>query len=62
MKLLNFLNNMKTKIDARKSDNISDFFLKASAEEKKKVFMEAARRSNEDQRETLRRANLGLKS
>lgn len=53
---------MKIKIDARKSDNISDFFLKASAEEKKKVFMEAARRSNEDQRETLRRANLGLKS
>lgn len=53
---------MKTKIDAKKSDNISDFFLKASTEEKKKVFMEAARRSNEDQRETLRRANLGLKS
>jgi len=53
---------MKARIGTKKVDNISDFFLNASPEEKKKVFMEAARRSNEDQRETLRRANLGFKS
>jgi len=36
----------------------SSFFLHASDEEKKKVFTEAARQANEEQREVFRRASL----
>ena len=37
---------------------LSDFLLRASADEKKKVIMEAARRSNEDQFKVFSKARL----
>ena len=42
--------------------SFSSFFLYASPDEKKKVFMDAARRANQDQRETFRKAGLKLKA
>ena len=44
-----------------KSREISDFLLHASEQKQKKLFMEAARRANEDQRETYRKAQLKAK-
>ena len=41
-----------------KYKGLSDFFMHAPADEQKKVFTEAARKSNEDQLETFRRAQL----
>ena len=58
MKLFNLFNIHKR---PAKSKEISDFLLHASEEEQKKMFMEAARRANEDQRETYRKAQLKTK-
>lgn len=44
-----------------KSSKFSDFFRYASEEQKIKVFTEAARRANEDQREVYRKAQLKTK-
>ena len=38
-----------------KADTVSDFFYRASAEEKKAVFLEVAKKASEDQRELLKR-------
>lgn len=38
----------------------SDFFLHASQEKKIEVFTEAARRANEDQRRTIKKAGVSL--
>lgn len=46
MKILNFFNRSKEK---KKNGSFADFFLHASEQEKEKVFMEAAKRANEDQ-------------
>ncbi len=41
---------------------LSDFLIHASADEQKKVFMEAARRANEDQLKMFREATLKAKA
>lgn len=46
MKILNFFTKSKGKV---KNGSFADFFLHASEKEKEKVFMEAARKANEDQ-------------
>lgn len=56
MKLSNTVKNNK---GAKKSGSFSAFFLHASEIEKKKVFTEAAKRANEDQRALLKRAKAG---
>lgn len=38
-----------------KSDKISDFFYRASKEEKKAVFLEVAKKASEDQRALLKK-------
>ncbi|PIQ68422.1 MAG: hypothetical protein COV91_04110 [Candidatus Taylorbacteria bacterium CG11_big_fil_rev_8_21_14_0_20_46_11] len=43
---------------AREYKGFSDFFLRASDEEKNMVFTEAARKANEDQQRTFREAKL----
>ena len=58
MKLFNLFNIHKRPAKFRE---ISDFLLHAPEEEQKKLFMEAARRANEDQRETYRKAELKAK-
>lgn len=38
-----------------KSDKVSDFFYRASQEEKEAVFLEVAKKASEDQRELLKK-------
>jgi hypothetical protein len=47
---------------AEKKTGFSDFLINASAEEKERVFKDAAVRANKDQRELARKANLKLKT
>ena len=57
-----FFNFFKKVKKERLMGSFSSFFLYASPDEKKKVFMDAARRANQDQRETFRKAGLKLKA
>lgn len=54
MKMPKFLNIFKKRSN-QNYNSVSGFFLRAPKEEKEKVFKEAARMANEDQRELLRR-------
>ena len=54
MKMLSFLTKNKEK---KANGSFADFFLHASEEEKERVFTEAARRANEDQRALVERVN-----
>lgn len=58
MKLFNIFRKTK---EAEKSGKFSDFFLHAPEKEKERVFREAARRANEEQREIFERARLKTK-
>lgn len=55
-KLFNF--SKKNKSEGKKSAGLSGFLLHASEKEKHKVFTEAARMANEEQRETFSRSRL----
>ena len=48
--------------EARKPATFAEFFLHTSEEDKMKVFMRAAQKSNEDQQETFERAKALLRS
>ncbi len=48
--------------DSKKYEGLSDFFMNAPADEQKKVLLEAARRSNEDQMKVFREAQLKTES
>ena len=61
MKIFDFILNRGKKSE-KKTDGFADFFRNASPEEKKRVFTEAARRANEDQRELFKRSGLKLES
>lgn len=50
MKIFSFLAKSKQK---NKNSHFADFFLHASKKDKEKVFTEAARRANEDQRKLI---------
>lgn len=54
MKIMNFFAKSKEK---NKNGGFANFFLHASEREKEKVFMEAARRANEDQQNLVDRLN-----
>lgn len=56
MKLLRKIFKSKKSMETEKYKSASDFFMRASAEEQKKIFIEAARRANEDQMEVFKRA------
>lgn len=45
-----------------KTGNFSDFFLRASDEDKKQVFIEAARKANEEQRDVFLKSQLKTKN
>jgi len=62
MKFLSFLNFFKKSDDRDESGRFSDFFKNASAEQKEKVFREAAERANQDQRALLKKSEPELKS
>jgi hypothetical protein len=52
MKIFNFFTKNKAK---NQEGSFADFFLHASDKEKKKVFLNAARQANEDQRSLVKR-------
>ena len=54
MKLFSFFTKNKEK---NKTGNFAEFFLHASDKKKKKIFMDAARRANEDQRSLVEHFN-----
>jgi hypothetical protein len=54
MKIFEFLSKNREKKQKR---SLSDFFLHAPKKEKIKIFTEAARRANEDQRKLVENAN-----
>ena len=54
MKIFNFFTKNKVK---KQEGSFADFFLHASDKEKKRVFMDAARRANEDQRTLVEHIN-----
>jgi len=58
MKFLNLFTKNYTK---QKTSKFSDFFLHASEERKKEILNEAARKANEEQRETFMKARLKAK-
>lgn len=57
MSLMHFIKNIFKKTN-EKPGTFSEFLLHASVEQKTKVFKEAARRANEDQRKILEEAKL----
>ena len=59
MKLLNLFIKNKTK---ERSGRFSEFFLHASEKEKEKIFKEAARKANEEQREVFTRHHYKTKT
>lgn len=59
MKLLNLFKKTK---ETREASRFSDFFLHASEKDKERVFREAARRANEEQREVFERSRLKAKN
>ncbi len=58
MKILKTLFQGQKTPDIAKYKGLSDFFLHAPADEKKKVIKEAAYKSNKDQLDVFRKANL----
>ena len=58
MKLLKSIFKGKETEGPEKYKGLSDFFMHASPDEKKKVFTEAARRANEDQMKIFKQAQL----
>jgi hypothetical protein len=58
MKLKDILVKFKKTTHPTKYSSVSDFFLKSSDDEKKKVFTEVAKKANKDQRKLFRQANL----
>lgn len=61
--LNNFFLGIKSKLSNQKTDSFAGFFLHASDQEKKRVFEDAARRANTDQRELVKHVNkLGHKA
>ena len=54
MKIFNFFTKNKVK---KREGSFADFFLHASDKEKKKVFLDAARQANEDQRSLVEHIN-----
>ena len=54
MKIFNFFTKNKAK---KQEGSFADFFLHASDKEKKKIFTDAARRANEDQRSLVEHIN-----
>lgn len=54
MKIFNFFTKNKAK---KREGSFADFFLRASDKEKKKIFTDAARRANEDQRLLIEHIN-----
>lgn len=57
LSILNFFTGIKSKIANVPGDTFADFFLHASDAEKRRVFTEAARRANEDQRSLVENIN-----
>lgn len=60
-RIISILKGRKTKAP-KEYTGLSDFFLHAPIDEKKKVIIEAARKSNEDQFKILREARLKVKT
>ena len=60
--LMNLFNIFRKSEEKDKSGRFSDFFLNASESKKEKVFKEAARRANEEQREVFERSRLKTKT
>ena len=58
MKLLDFFRKRKKTEESR----FSDFFLHATEQEKEKIFWEAARKANEEQREVFERSRWKTKA
>ncbi len=58
IKLLKSIFKGKETEGPEKYKGLSDFFMRASADEQKKVFTEAARRANEDQSKIFREAKM----
>lgn len=58
MKIKHFLGIFRKKEGAKEPGRFSDFFLHTPVEKKIEVFKEAARRANEEQRETFRQSRL----
>lgn len=56
MKFLTFLTRSKKQKQTETSSEFSRFFREASSREKKKVFMEVARKASEDQRKIIESA------
>jgi TRAP-type C4-dicarboxylate transport system substrate-binding protein len=61
MKLLNLFKKSEKTQAAEKIGKFSEFFLRASDEEQKQIFAEAARKANEEQREMLAESQLKTK-
>lgn len=59
---MKFLNLFKKTQKKDPPGRFSDFFLHASEKEKEKVFKEAARKANEEQREVFRQSRLKTKT
>ncbi len=60
MRLIKSMFGGKDTKTSEKYKGLSDFFLHAPVKDKKEVITEAARKSNEDQLETFRRAKLRM--
>lgn len=56
-KIKNLFKGKKAK-EPKKYEGLSDFFMHAPADEQKKVFIEAARKANEDQMKVFKQAQL----
>jgi hypothetical protein len=61
MKLLNFFKKSGKNHATEKSGRFSQFFLHTSDEDKKQVFIKAARRANEEQREVFSESQMKTK-
>lgn len=54
---MKFLHHLTNRSKKKQNSPFADFFLHASEEEKKKVFIEAAKKANEDQRALIESVN-----
>ncbi len=57
MILSNFLTKIKATLVNQKNDSFAEFFLHAPEKEKKRIFEDAARRANDDQRVLVENIN-----
>lgn len=61
MKLLHLFKKSPKIQTSEKSGRFSEFFLRASDEDKKQIFIKAAHRANEEQREVFSEAQMKTK-